>query len=86
LLVEPGLTVVEAGSLQSSRVKLFVQPSRVYQRGAEVRSPVSAEEAAIQPGRHSVVYTNADTYVMFEPLGEPEGIDGDGDVGQGDGG
>jgi hypothetical protein len=89
LLVEPGLTVVEAGSLQNDRIRLLVQApaTGVYQRGVEVLSPVSAAEAAIQPDRRNVVYDNSDTYVVFEPPAEPDGdAAGGGAQAGGDGG
>ncbi|WP_436926270.1 hypothetical protein [Halosimplex amylolyticum] len=69
LVAEPGLTVVEYGSLRESHVKLAVTPERseVYQDDVTVLAPVSSDEVAFRPDRENVVYHNADTMILFEP-------------------
>lgn len=68
LVAQPGLTVVEYGSLQRSQIKLPVAPeqSDVYEQEVTVLSPVSSDEVSFRPDRHNVVYHNSEAMILFE--------------------
>lgn len=66
---EPGLTVVEYGSLRTNRIKLGVTPERsdIYDGEVVVLAPVSDERVEFSPARRNIVYHNSDTMMLYEP-------------------
>jgi hypothetical protein len=79
IAIEPGLTVVDYGSLRDHRVKLGVTPegSEMYRGDVTVLAPVSTDEVEFEPDQENVVYHNAETMILFEP--EPAGDDTESD-------
>lgn len=75
LVTGPGLTVIQYDAYRNSRIKVLLRnpQSEIYPADVAVYAPVSDEEVAWDTERESVVYSDGDTVIAYNPVNAADG-------------